>query len=406
VLNVYLTAIGVLAVALVFVSRRIRDLPLSEPLLALALGVVIGPRITGWVRLEEPGMTRILLEASRLLLAVSLVAIGLRYPLSEVRKRTGRVVLLLAVVMPGMAAVSALLGGWLLGLSAGTAWLLGACVSPTDPVLASSVVTGESARTLVPARLRQLLSMESGANDGLAFPLVVLGIVIARGESLTGFARESLWAVLGAVVIGACIGVLAGHAMRASQRRGDVEHSVSLLFTIALALFVLGAAKLASTDGILAVFVAGLAYNHGVTSGERGSELSLDEGVNRFVVLPMFTLFGVALPWDAWGEMGWPVLAFAVAVLFLRRLPLIAALRRPLDLHWPAALFYGWFGPIGASALFYLAHAHERGVTDPELWAAGSLAIAVSVIAHGVTAAPGRRRYARHADTDRVTTRG
>lgn len=402
-LNIYLATIGLLAVLLAFISKRIRDLPVSEPLLAMVLGILIGPRVAGWVELTDPDMMRVLLEASRVLLAISLIAIGLRYPINQIRERTGRVVLLLVVVMPGMAAISALLGSWLLGLPAGLAWLMGACVSPTDPVLASSVVTGESARSLVPGRLRQLLSMESGANDGLAFPLVIFGIVLVENESLWRFAWESVWAVLGAAAVGALIGWLAGRAMQTAQRHSDVDSSVSILFAIALALFVLGAGKLANTDAILAVFVAGLFYNLNVTGSEREAERGIDEGVNRFVVLPMFTLLGVALPWQEWSDMGWVVLLFAVAVLVLRRLPLIVALRRPLDLPWPATLFYGWFGPIGASALFYLTHAHEQGVTDARLWAAGSLTIAVSVVVHGISAAPGRRRYAAYADTERPT---
>lgn len=397
-LNVYLAAIGVLAIILAFISKRIRDLPLSEPLLAVVLGIVIGPRVAGWVDLSDPDHMSVLLEASRLLLAISLIAVSLRYPLQEIRELVPSVTLLLVLVMPGMALISALLAGPVLGLSAAAAWLLGACVAPTDPVLASSVVTGESARKLVPSRVRQLLSMESGANDGLALPLVILGIALVKGEPLWRFVTESLWAVIGAVAIGVAIGMVAGKVMRVAKRHSDVEKSVLLLFAVILALFVLGAAKLANTDGILAVFVAGLAYSHCITGGERTSELAIDEAVNRFLVLPLFTLFGVALPWELWADATWRLLLFALAVLFLRRLPLIAVLRRRLAFHWPATLFYGWFGPIGASALFYLTHTHEQGVTDPRIWAAGSMTILLSVVAHGVSAAPGRRRYARRAE--------
>lgn len=395
-LNTYLAVVGLLALVVTFISKRIRSLPLSEPMLALAVGILIGPQLLGLVDLDDPGSKTVLLQASRLLLAVSLMAIALRFPFSEYRKRVGRVALLLVVVMPGMAAISGLLGGWLLGLPAATAWLVGACVSPTDPVLASSVVTGESARSLVPARVRQLLSGESGANDGLAFPLVVLGIVLVLGEPLSKFAFESLYGVLGAVAVGAVVGLAGSLGVNVAEREGDLERSVSLLFTVALALFTLGVAKLADTDGILAVFVAGLAYNATSNGQERAAENSIDEGVNRFVVLPLFTLFGVALPWELWAGMGWDVVLFTVGVLLLRRLPLIAALKRPLGLRWPGTLFYGWFGPIGVSALFYLVFSHEEGVTDPRVFAAGSAVITASVLAHGLSAATGRRWYGRH----------
>ena len=394
-LNTFLATIGLLTCLLVFVSKRIREWPVSEPLIATLLGVLMGPRLLGWVDFSEPAQPRVLLEASRLLLAVSLMGIALRYPFDDIRRRAGRVAFLLVTVMPGMAVVSALLGGWVLGLSASLAWVLGACVAPTDPVLASSVVNGESAEKLVPARLRQLLSLESGANDGLAFPLVVIGIALYTSEHLSSAVWTSVWGVVGAAVTGAAIGVLAGRTMRAARRDDDAEESVRLLFAVALALFVLGATKLAGMDGLLAVFVAGLAYNASVSGGERSAESSIDEAMNRFVVLPLFTLLGIALPWATWGEMGWPVAVFAVAVLVLRRLPLILALRRPLQLDLPAAVFYGWFGPIGASALFYLMHAHDHGVVDSRVFGAGSAVVAVSVVAHGVTAAWGRKVYAR-----------
>lgn len=404
-LNVYLATIGLITALLVFVSKKIHHWPVSEPLVATAFGVLLGPRALGWIELQEPQQWTVLLEASRILLAVSLVGIALRYPLADVRKRTGRTVLLLVVVMPGMAIVSAVLGWWLLGLSLPLAWLLGACVSPTDPVLASSVVTGDPATKLVPGRLRQLLSVESGSNDGLAFPLVVLGIVLVEGESFSRFAWTSLWGVLGAVGIGVGVGALAGIGMRWAQRDRDVEETVGLLFAVVLALFTLGVGKLANTDAILGVLAAGLAYNHGVSSGERAAENSVDEALNRFVVLPLFVLLGIALPWTTWADMGWPVLAFAVTVLLLRRPPLIAAIRRPLDFHWPATVFYGWFGPIGASALYYVMHAHHQGVEDPRLFGAASLVIVLSVVAHGSTATIGRVQYARRADTDAVSMR-
>lgn len=392
--NIYLTAVGALGVALAFVSKRIRDLPLSEPLLALVVGVLIGPRVAGWVDLGGEGGMTLLREASRVLLAISLVAVGLRYPMAEIRTRVGTVVLLLLLVMPGMAAVGALLGWWLLGVPAAMAWLIGASVAPTDPVLASSVVTGESAERLVPARLRQLLSMESGANDGLALPLVLLGTTLVAGAPLGQWAWRSLWTVVGAVLVGAAAGMLSGEVVKIALARRNMDPTEEYLFTIVLALFVLGAAKLAQTDGILAVFVAGLGYNARATGKARTEALTLDEGFNRFVVLPLFALLGVALPWGTWATMGWAAVAFAVAVLLLRRLPLIALLRRPLRFTWPDVVYYGWFGPVGASALFYLTLAHEEGVADEAVFGAGTMAIVASVVAHGISAAPGRRRYA------------
>jgi NhaP-type Na+/H+ or K+/H+ antiporter len=158
---------------------------------------------------------------------------------------------------------------------------------------------------------------------------------------------------------------------------------------------VLGIARLAATDGVLAVFVAGLAYNRAVPTSELGAQDSIDEAVNRYAVLPLLVLLGVVLPWAEWRAFGPSAVVFVAAVLLVRRLPLVLALARPLRLGMRDAVFAGWFGPMGVSAVFYLAYSIHEGVRDPRLFAAGTLVIATSVLAFGVSASPGRQLYAR-----------
>lgn len=394
---VYLAAIGALAVVVALLSGRMRELPVSEPVLALGLGVLIGPAALGIVELPPEHRSTVLLEASRLLLAIALMAIALRYRFSEVRSRLRAVAVLVVVAMPAMAAITAALSWWLLGLPTALAVLLGAALCPTDPVLASPIVTGRSAERHLPARIRQILSVESGANDGLALALVILGLTLERGEPLSRVATEVLYEVGLAALLGLVLGLVVARAVQAAEAHDEVEESTQALFAIVFALFVLGVGRLLEIDAILAVFVAGLAYNAVVRSSERRPQASIDESFNRFLVLPIFTLLGVALPWAQWRELGWRVLAFAVAVLLLRRLPVLIALRRPVGLDRLDATFLGWFGPIGVSALLYLTHSEEQGVSDPALWAAGSLVVAASTLAHGISAAPLARRYARAA---------
>ena len=100
---------------------------------------------------------------------------------------------------------------------------------------------------------------------------------------------------------------------------------------------------------------------------------------------------------SSWADLGRGALLLPVGVLLLRRLPVLLALARPLGLRLPDALFLGWFGPVGVSAIFYLSLTAEEGVADPRVWAAGSLAVAASTVVHGVTSAPGRRLYRRAA---------
>ncbi len=390
--------VGTLAVALAAVSAKIRDLPMSGPLLALLLGIAVGPQTLGLIAITDSARSGLLLEVSRILLAVSLIGVALRFPTRRLRPVLTPTAVLVTVGMVGMAALSAGLAWLVLGLPPALAVLLGACITPTDPVLASSVVTGEPAEEHLPARTRQLVSTESGVNDGLALPLVLLGIAVVLGDSIGKAAAEGVYQVVVGVAVGVVAGVVAGRMVARAEDKSDIDRGSALVVTLLLAVAVLGVARLLKSDGVLAVFVAGLAYNYCVGDGETGVQDTVDEAVNRYLVLPIFLLLGVLLPWSAWGDLGAAAVLFPALVLLLRRPPVLLLLARPLGLRLRDAVFLGWFGPIGVSALFYLALSGDEGVTDPRLWAAGSLVVAASTLAHGVTAAPGRRLYRRAAE--------
>jgi NhaP-type Na+/H+ or K+/H+ antiporter len=300
-IDVVLASAGALGLAVAGLSGRLRRWPVSEPVLALAVGVLIGPEVLAAVDLPPlTGDSTWLHSATRLLLAISVMAVALRYPLRAARARLRPVLLLLAVAMPVMALVTAGLAAGVLGVGLGSAALIGAALCPTDPVLASSVVTGQPAEQDLPAADRQILSLESGANDGLALPLVLVAVSLAGGQSLGSALAESLWQIAGAFLLGVGLGWLGGRALRAGEEHGSTATGPRMLFTAVLAFAVLGAAGLVRVDGILAVFVAGLAFNHAATGPERTDDVPIDEAINRFLVLPMFVALGVVLPWSSW----------------------------------------------------------------------------------------------------------
>jgi NhaP-type Na+/H+ or K+/H+ antiporter len=403
-LHVLYALVGVAALLLAVESRRLRQLPVSEPLVALVVGVLAGPQVLGWLSVPEPVADLALLEGTRLLLAASVMAAALRFRARDLRDVVRAVGVLLAVVMP----VAALLTGaaaLVLGLPLGLALLVGCCLCPTDPVLAASVVTGEPAERGLPGRLRRMLTVESGANDGLALPLVGIAVaVVLPAETPGGAVPRLLLEVGGGTAVGAALGSLTGWALRLARRRAALEPGPQLVLPLLLALATLGVAKGLGLGGVLAVFVAGLAYDVvlGLEEGdgddegrerERVAQSQVDEAINRYAVLPVFVLLGVVLPWQDWAAFGPAALFFAGAVLLLRRPPVVVALARALGLRLRTAAFAGWFGPMGVSALFYLAHSRHEGVTDPRSFAAGTLAVTVSVLAAGLTSSPLRRLY-------------
>jgi sodium/hydrogen antiporter len=395
-LDIVLTTTGALGLVIAALSARLRRMPLSEPLLALVAGVLLGPGVLDVLSLAPiTSDHQTFHEGSRLLLAVSVMGVALRYPFPAVRRQLRSVLLLLVFALPSMALISTGLAFGILGVPFTAALLFGTAVCPTDPVLASSVVTGDPAEQDLPARDRQILSLESGSNDGLALPLVLVAVALAGPMTGAEAVGEMAWQVLGAIALGATAGWLAGRAVRLGEEHGATSHGPMLLFTLVLAFAVLGLSGVVHLDGILAVFVAGLAFNLASSGGERSADLEIDEAVNRFAVLPMFLVLGAALPWAEWRELGWAGVALAIAVLVLRRLPVLLVLRRPLGLGRADAVYLGWFGPVGVSAIFYLTlEAGELALPHPVM-AAGTLVVAASTIAHGLSGSPGRVLYKR-----------
>ncbi|MFW6060763.1 MAG: cation:proton antiporter, partial [Phycisphaeraceae bacterium] len=341
-----------------------------------------------------------LTEVARLTLAIGLMGVALRLPPRYFRKRWRSLLMMLGPVMGLMWLVSGLLSWALLGVGIWTAFVIGACVTPTDPVLASATVSGQFARRNLPGRVRHLISGESGANDGLALPLLMLPILImqrppdaALGEWL---AHSVVWQVGAAVALGWIAGLVAGYVLHWVETHEPISKTSMLSYTLALSLVVLGAGRMLGLDGILAVFVAGRGFTATATNRERREEENVQEAVNQFFILPVFVLLGMTLPWAEWGALGWRGVALAAAILLLRRLPAVMGLHRwiPALRQRGNALFAGWFGPIGVAALLYATHAAAQ-TGAREVWPAVSLVIVSSILAHGISGAPAIRRMGR-----------
>ena len=371
----------------------------TQPLVAVALGVLIGPDVLGWIHLSSWGdPTSILEEVARLTIAFSVMAAALRIPRTYFGDQPEAMASLLSVGQVAMALVSGLLAYWLLGIPFWLGMLVGAIVTPTDPVISSTIVHGETATNNIPARLRHLLSGESGANDGGAYPFVFLSILMIEhpvGEALSRWGSHTLlWDVGFAVLAGLAIGATAGWLQRWALENDVLNETPLTTVTVSLALLALGVVHLLGSDGILAVFVAGLAFNRVAPGDPETEQEAATDTVERLFTIPVFVLFGSVLPWGEWVSLGWMGVALVVGVLLFRRLPMVFAIRKlvpPIERSADAALA-GWFGPIGVAAIFYAILAyHELGTQEP--WVVGSLIVAGSVLAYGVTTTVGTHHY-------------
>jgi NhaP-type Na+/H+ or K+/H+ antiporter len=402
-LYVSLAAVGGLLLLLGVLGGLLKErTPVSEPLIALIAGVLIGPAALGLLDLAELGNETLILEQAALVtLGIALVGVALRLPVGYASGNWRLLVVLLGIVMPLMWIVSGLLVYLILGLPFWVSVLIGAIITPTDPVVASSIVAGGVAERNLPSFLRHAISAESGFNDGLALPFVVLPVLVLTeppGEVLGHWLSHTLLLeILAGAALAALMGYAAGKILRWAERKETMERTSLLTVSLALSLTVLGVTELLHLNGVLAAFVAGIVFNFAGSSDAKESQEEIQEAISRFFDLPIFVVLGMALPWEGWLELGWGGLLLVTAVLLFRRLPAVLALRPllgPLRSRGRDVLFLGWFGPIGAAALYYAAFSlRETGIE--EVWVVGSLVICASVLVHGVSATPLTKLYER-----------
>ncbi|MDQ4044652.1 MAG: cation:proton antiporter, partial [Chloroflexota bacterium] len=388
-----LLVLGGLVLALGLVSRLSSRGPITDPLVALILGVLIGPPGLGVLDPAEWGDQAIIMEvAAEITLAIGVMGVALRLPGSWFWREWRSMAILLGMVMPLMWLASGLIIHWVFHLPFWSSMLIGAVLTPTDPVVSTSIVTSDIAKRLVPKRLRHGLSAESGANDGLAWPLVFLPLLLHEGALeptlREWFGQVVLWEIGGALLLAVVVGYGGGRLLRLAEIRHTIVETSLLDFTVALTFAVLGLASLLGVNGVFAVFVTGVAFAASARN-EQETEHEIQEAVYRFFLLPIFVLLGMMVPWQAWWDGGWRGVLIVVLILLLRRLPAMLVLARHMPIVGSArdVWFLGWFGPIGVAALYYASIArHEAGLE--QAWVAASLVVCASVVVHGMSARP------------------
>jgi sodium/hydrogen antiporter len=397
-----LVTIGGLVLVIGLVSGYLkRKTFLTGPMLALVVGIVLGPAVLNWLDPADWGdQEKILEEVSQITLAIGLMSVALRLPSGFVLTHWRSLAALLFVLMPLMWLSASFIVHIGVGISFTLALMVGAVMVPTDPIVSTSIVTGEVARENLPARMRNTLSSESGLNDGLAYPMVAFSMMLFLDGSARGMGEwlyfHVAWKTGGAVLFGLVAGYVAGRLLHWSEAKGTIERTSFLAYTLALSLLILGGANLLELEGLLAVFVTGLSFDRVVRGSERAEEAGVQESVNQFFTLPVFSLFGLMAPWDKWLELGGAGLGLVGAILLLRRLPFLLAIKRLVpDLRgYLDAAYLGWFGPMGVAALYFSMLIKERtGQEEP--WVIGSFLVFASILFHGVTATPFTKWYGK-----------
>lgn len=438
--------VGAVLTSIALLDAKVRRLPLTQTILFLAIGVLLGPWVgAGAITLEPLEASHLLERLAEIGVIVSLFGAGMKLR-SPIWSRDWIVpVALASVAMVVTIAGIAMLGFYGLGLSLGAAVLLGAVLAPTDPVLASDVqVEHASDRD----RVRFGLTGEAGLNDGTAFPFVMLGLGLCGLHELGTFGWrwvtvDLLWMIAGGLAVGGLLGTLVGQLILYLRRRRQESAGTDDYLAIGLLALAYGVAMLLHTYGFLAAFAAGVALRRvearsvGATSGDSndpstdgGSAAEAPERLEIEVDAPEASHAAATHPEQAAAYMAtavqsfitklervaevalvivlggmlsaatlsWHGLWFVPAVLLVLRPLAVYATTSRLPLHPSQRRLIAWFGIRGIGSVYYLMFAVEKGLPEPvarQLIALVFTTIAASVILHGVSATPLMTWYRR-----------
>ncbi|KAJ3339115.1 hypothetical protein HDU93_008599 [Gonapodya sp. JEL0774] len=424
-----LMIVGGFTVLFSFVSMIVKErLFISQPLLATACGIIFGPlALNVWnpFSWSDGAWLTVVRQFGACILAIHTLPFTKRW---WEENWSTLFVMLLPVSFYMWLATSLLVWG-IVGCSLVNALAIGAALTPTDPILANSIVKGRFADMHVSRAVQELLSVESGGNDAVAIPYFSLGLFLVEyyftklpaseveelnhvAEKLSfpheyfedhhysysspsnvvlqWFLSGILYEVILAVILGFLFGYGARWLLEKSEERNWIDEESMLAFSIALSLLVLGVADILGLASFFAVFVAGLSFAWDGWFADQTKNTQLQEVIDMLLSTAFFIYFGTTIPFASFNTSElpiWRLLLLSLALLFLRRVPAVVAayplLRRLNNRH--EAYFVGWFAPIGVGALWYAAYAVEAGAVDPVMIPVVWWMVLTSLVVHGAS---------------------
>jgi NhaP-type Na+/H+ or K+/H+ antiporter len=386
-----LATVGLALLLLAAVSRRLSATPVTPAMVMVAIGVIVGPLVLDDVDVGPTSATvRTLAEAT---LAVVLFSDSSRIDLRALGHELSMPVRLLGVGLPLTIVAGALAATGLFGsFSLSEALLLAVILAPTDAGLGASVVTD----TRLPQRVRQSLNVESGLNDGICVPILLIVLATASGSGapahpLNVLAEEIGYGLLGGV--GA--GLLAGCVVILAGARGLIDEIWRQIIPAAAAVFAFGLADALGGSGFIAAFIAGMLYGL-LARKDAAKTMGFIEETGALLDGVTFLVFGAVLLGPTFEQLSWQVVLYAVLSLTAVRMLPVAIALWGTRARAPTVAFMGWFGPRGlASIVFAVIVEDTQQAHSATLLTTTYLTVGLSVLLHGLSAAPLVSRYAR-----------
>jgi sodium/hydrogen antiporter len=379
------------------VSARLERLNVSAPIALVVLGLLVAHEPLSLLDVQIHSSTA--RGIAEITLALVLFSDASRVNVRALRADVALPVRLLGIGLPltiaaGAASAAALFGGVDLWVAA----LIGAIVAPTDAALGASIMQDER----VPARVRRVLNVESGLNDGIATPFVNLflaGAVAAEIAHAQGVGGAAVDLLIGAGV-GLGVGLIGAVLLRATRRWGWSAPAFRGFAVFGLALVSYALAIEAGGNGFVGAFIGGVAFGS-ITPAADDHVVGFTDDAGELLSLLVWFLFGAAMIVPAFEHMVWQDAVFALVALTVVRMVPVGIALAGARLDRATVAFIGWFGPRGLASVVFVLIAFDS--LDPtngnRVLAVVTATVVLSVIAHGITAAPLAARYGRHTAT-------
>jgi NhaP-type Na+/H+ or K+/H+ antiporter len=377
------------------VAGRLERAAASGPIVFVTAGLVMGPLGFGWF---DGSIARAELRFfADVTLASFLFLDAANANLRTLRQHVAIPSRMLLIALPAAILLGAILAGLFFEqLSVFEAAILGTMLAATDAALGKPVITNEG----VPPRIREGLNVESGLNDGLCVPILLVFIAFEVESGLEGSSTLLVLEHVGREIgIGLAVGLgltfLGFRLLRSCAARGWVTEIWMQVTPIALAVACFAAAQSLHGSGYVAAFTGGMLFG-ALYTGDKHKLVLATEGVGETLALLTWFLFGAVVIMRTMEYFSWVTFAYALLSLtVVRMLPVYLSLAGTGETV-KSKLFLGWFGPRGLASIVFAIIVVERDV--PHGWFMGTivvLTVLLSLVAHGVTANPLARRMAR-----------
>jgi NhaP-type Na+/H+ or K+/H+ antiporter len=285
------------------------------------------------------------------------------------------------------------------GLPIWQAAILATILAPTDAALAQAVINSER----VPGRIRQALNVESGLNDGICFPILLLFISLAGSSEAAHSASYWMGFVTFQLVLGPLVGIIIGYVggkvVLWAVNKNWMTVSFQRLSIIGLSLMAFYFADLVGGNGFMSAFFSGLVFGN-VARRVCGPIYEFGEAEGELLILLTFMLFGAVMVPEAIGVLNWRTILYALISLTIVRMAPVAISLVGKGLSTPSKLYVGWFGPRGAASILYVLLVVDKHNFSGEsiIFTVTVITVLLSVFLHGLTAVPGANAYASSLD--------